>query len=156
MGVLALILFITLHIRHLSLGLLFLISGWLTTPVTAQSQTDLGLELKTLVPTLVASPGMCELEFGQSQCVMNTTLIWEAPKAGDFCLKDTKNEQVLNCWENSWSGTFQVEFNSGDSKTFVLIRGRKGTIAANTTITVTGTLEQRMRARRRRGLWRIF
>ena len=140
-------------------GLLILfIMAWafLSPSLAAQTQSDSGLELKTMVPTLVASPGMCELEIGDSHCNMTTTLIWEVPKAGNYCLKDADAQEILNCWESSWSGTFQVVFNSGSSKTFVLTRGPEGTIAANTTIKVTGTLEQRMRARRRRGLWRIF
>lgn len=134
------------------------LTGLMCLPTMAQSQTVVmsGLELKTMVPTLVASPGMCELPSGQSICQMKTTLIWEVPKAGHFCLKDTEMEQALECWNNNWSGTHQVEFSAGNNKTYILTRGPKGTIAANITVKVIGSLEQRMRAKRRRGFWRIF
>lgn len=122
----------------------------------AQEQTDSGFTLKTLIPTLVASPGICELDVGKAQCNMHTTLIWEVPKAGHFCLKEAETDQLLNCWENSWSGTYQVAFSSTEPRTYLLTRGPKGSIAANTVITVTGTLEQRMRSRRRRGFWSLF
>ncbi len=122
----------------------------------ALSQTDTGLTLKTLIPTLVASPGICELDVGESQCEMSTTLIWEVPKAGNFCLKEAETGQLLNCWESSWSGTLQLAFSSTEPRTYILTRGQDGSIAANAVVTVTGTLEQRMRSRRRRGFWSLF
>lgn len=129
-----------------------------TTIITfaSNAMAEVGLELKTLIPTLVASPGICELDVGEATCNMETTLIWEVPKAGHYCLKEAESESLLRCWENSWSGTYQVNFGSSTSRTFLLTRGPKGTIAANTVVTVTGTIEQRMRSRRRRGLWSLF
>lgn len=129
-------------------------------PVASQTDTaeELGLELKTLIPTLVASPGICELNAGQTQCEMTTTLIWEVPKAGHFCLQEDDGT-TLQCWENQWSGTYQFQFKAGANRTFILIRGSgqaAGSVAANATIAVTGTLEQRLRAQRRRSLWRLF
>lgn len=129
-------------------------------PIVSQtdSEEDLSVELKTLIPTLVASPGICELKTGQTQCEMLTSLIWEVPRAGHFCLQE-EDGTVLQCWQNQWSGTFQFRFQSGSNRTFLLVRGSGkavGTIAANATIAVTGTLEQRLRAQRRRSLWRLF
>lgn len=129
-------------------------------PVFSQTDTteDVGLELKTLIPTLVASPGICELNTGQTQCEMTATLIWEVPKAGHFCLQEDDGT-LLQCWQNQWSGTFQFQFKAGANRTFILVRGSgqaAGSVAANATIAVTGTLEQRLRAQRRRSLWRLF
>ncbi|MCY7294784.1 DUF3019 domain-containing protein [Alteromonas sp. a30] len=119
-------------------------------------RADSGLTLKTLIPTLVASPGICELDVGETVCEMRATLIWEVPKAGHFCLKEAESKSLLRCWKNSWSGTHQIHFTSSNSQTFILTRGPSGTIAANTVVAVTGTIEQRMRSRRRRGLWSLF
>lgn len=132
------------------------------TTLPAFSQTDatetIAPELKALIPTLVASPGICELNSGQTQCEMTTTLIWEVPKAGHFCLREDEGTK-LQCWQNKWSGTFQFQFKSGTNRTFILVKGSgqaAGSVVANTTIAVTSTLKQRLRAQRRRSLWRLF
>lgn len=125
-------------------------------PETMVEQKALGVELKTPVPTLVASPGLCELQEGQTVCSMSTTLIWEVPRAGHYCLREAEQKLALRCWDNNWSGTLQVNFEAGNNQTYLLTRGENGTIAAKTTVTVTSTLVQRLRAKRRRSFWRIF
>ena len=123
---------------------------------SSDNTEDLTVQLKTPVPTLVASPGLCELQQGQTVCTMNTTLIWEAPRAGHFCLHDSEQKTPLQCWENSWSGTVQLNFEAANNRTFILTRGPKGSVAAKATISVTSTLVQRLRAKRRRSFWRMF
>ncbi|UAA38417.1 DUF3019 domain-containing protein [Paraneptunicella aestuarii] len=125
-------------------------------PENVAEQKPSGVELKTPVPTLVASPGLCELQEGQTVCSMNTTLIWEVPRAGHYCLREAEQKLALRCWDNNWSGTLQVNFEAGNNQTYLLTRGENGTIAAKTTVTVTSTLVQRLRAKRRRSFWRIF
>lgn len=115
-----------------------------------------GVKLKTPIPTLIASPSLCELSQGQTICTMNTTLIWEVPRAGHYCLQASGQKQFLQCWENSWSGTHQLSFESGDTQTYLLVRHNNQTVAATTSVQVTTTLVQRLRAKRRRSVWRIF
>lgn len=123
----------------------------------ATDETDpLNIELKTEVPSLVASPELCEFKKGQTLCQMDATLLWEAPKAGHYCVWDSEHPTPLQCWKNSWSGTYSLHFSAGKNREFWLTEGIEGGIAASTTIAVTNALEQRLRAKRRRGFWRVF
>lgn len=125
--------------------------------LTAQENAEnWGIELKTKVASLVTSPNVCELADDQVLCEMNASLLWEVPKAADFCLWDTEQDSPLRCWQNAWSGTLQLRFVSGHNRTYLLTRGQNGSVAAKATIQVMGALEQRLRARRRRSFWRLF
>ncbi|GGA89737.1 hypothetical protein GCM10011369_34890 [Neiella marina] len=117
---------------------------------------SLNIELNTEIPTLQASPALCELVKGQSLCEMNLTLIWETPRAGHFCLWDSQLTEPLRCWRDDWSGTHALPFSSEQDRTYWLTRGPDGSVAAQTTVAITWALEQRLRAKRRRAFWRVF
>ena len=118
-------------------------------------QDSLAIELNTLIPTLIASPSTCELK-QPPRCKLTVSLIWEVPKAGHFCLWQQSNGQLLNCWQNVWSGTYAIEIDSEQSLTFYLTRTEQGQAIATTTVAIISPLEQRLRAKRRRGFWRLF
>lgn len=125
--------------------------------IQAEALADnLDIRLKTEIPTLVASPALCELQKGQTACQMDVTLLWETPRAGHYCLWASEQDSPLACWQNSWSGSYGLPFASAKQLSFWLTLGVEGGIVASTTISVTRALEQRMRAKRRRGFWRVF
>jgi len=136
--------------------LLFFVSPFLAAQEGAAEKNSLTIELKTLVPTLIASPNTCELSQGEQRCQQQVSLIWEVPKAGHFCLWQKANNQLLKCWDNVWSGTHSIAINSEQSQSFYLTRGDKGVVVATTSLAVISALEQRLRAKRRRGFWRLF
>lgn len=123
---------------------------------------EFAITLKTLVPTLVASPSICELPQGTETCQQQVSLIWEVPKAGNFCLwiKETESQQIqskpLHCWQQVFNGTHQLKVNSSEAVVFYLTRGPSQQAIATTTFSIVYPLEQRMRAKRRRGFWRLF
>jgi len=121
-----------------------------------QPLQDLDIQLKTEIPTLTASPGLCEFRKGQTSCQMQATLLWETPRAGHYCIWDSEGTAPLACWQDSWSGTHTLKFISARSRTYWLTVGEQGGIAASTSISVSSGLEQRMKAKRRRGFWRVF
>lgn len=120
------------------------------------AQEDLGIRLKTKEPTLTASPNICELKSDQRACSTTIALVWEVPRAGNFCLYHEKTQTRLACWENKWSGAYQFTFSSGAAEDIWLIREDSGALLVHTEIKVIGAIEQRVRARRRSGFWRIF
>ena len=143
--------------HHARLKIMLLCLLWGIPPSHATEDPDpLNIELKTEVPSLVASPELCEFKKGQSLCQMDATLLWETPKAGHYCVWDSEHPTPLQCWKNSWSGTYSLHFSAGKNREFWLTEGVEGGIAASTTIAVTNALEQRLRAKRRRGFWRVF
>lgn len=122
----------------------------------SSAKDDLGIRLKTTEPTLTASPNICELKLEQRACSTTIALVWEVPRAGNFCLYHEKTQTRLACWQNKWSGAYQFSFSSGVAEDIWLIREDSGTLLVHTEIKVIGAIEQRVRARRRSGFWRIF
>ena len=140
---------ISIHSKLLA-GALTLIS------ISSYGQDDLGIRLKTTEPTLTASPNVCELKAEQRACTVSVALVWEVPRAGDFCLYHEKTQTRLACWQNKWSGAYQFSFSSGAAEDIWLIREDSGAMLVHTEVKVIGAIEQRVRARRRSGFWRIF
>lgn len=122
----------------------------------AADDNGLGIRLKTTEATLTASPNICELKPEQRSCAVSVALVWEVPRAGNFCLYHEKTQTRLACWENKWSGVYQFSFSSGAGEDIWLIREDSGAVLVQTEIKVIGAIEQRVRARRRSGFWRIF
>ena len=125
-------------------------------PTFAHAEVDLGIRLKTREATLTASPNICELKEEQRACSATVALVWEVPRAGDFCLYHVQTQTRLACWKNKWSGVHQLSFSSGQTEDVWLIRESSGDMLVETEIKVIGAIEQQVRARRRSGFWRIF
>lgn len=111
-------------------------------------------------PMLIASPSVCELAAGTYLCSMKAALIWEMPKAGHYCLYEQEELEPLQCWQNQWSGSHVMVFESDKPVTYILRSYQSGNLLGNpiiqANINVIGTLEQRIRAKRRRRFLRIF
>lgn len=140
-----------IHQKVMALGLLFSLGS-----SSSLASDDLGIRLKTKEPTLTASPNVCELKPEQRSCAASIALVWEVPRAGNFCLYHEKTQTRLECWQNKWSGVYQFSFSSGAGEDIWLIREESGVVLVQTEIKVIGAIEQRVRARRRSGFWRIF
>ncbi|REL25780.1 DUF3019 domain-containing protein [Thalassotalea euphylliae] len=120
-----------------------------------QSQPDAGKS-----PMLIASPNICELSEGTYLCEMKAALIWEMPQTGHYCLYEQDELQPLKCWPSHWSGSHVMTFQSDKPVTYVLRAYQSanllGDVIVQANINVIGTLEQRIRAKRRRRFLRIF
>ena len=108
------------------------------------------------VASLLASPGICELPDDAISCEMTVNFIWELPSASEVCLWDSHIETPLKCWNGMLTSTWQVTFTGGKDREFWLKTSHSDTLLARTSIRVIGAIEQRLRARRRQGFWRIF
>lgn len=143
-------------LRHgLFVPFLFALCGFFCTINVARGQTDLALDQQPSVASLVTSPGVCVLQDEQQRCETQVAFLWEVPEKDNYCLWEEGQSQPLRCWQQSWSGTWQVQLTATDSKTYIL-RTEKQLEISRTTIRVIGALEQRIRARRRSGFWRVF
>lgn len=111
---------------------------------------------------LIASPNTCEIDKGVYLCEMKAALIWEAGSQGTYCLFEQEVSVPVKCWESAWQGSYVLDFKSDKSVQYHLKRLERlvpvadGPIVTQATISVIGTLEQRIRAKRRRRLFRIF
>ena len=122
--------------------------------VQATTENDVKLVMKE--PMLNASPNVCELQKDSYLCEMKAALIWEMPIIGHYCLFETGSSVALQCWDNHWSGSHVLTFQSDKPVTFILRPYDKSTVMAEVSINVIGTLEQRIRSKRRRRFLRFF
>jgi hypothetical protein len=106
--------------------------------------------------TLTASPGICVSRPGKSQCEMEMALIWESPEAGNFCLIEQSKDKELVCWENTSSGVYTFYLKAEKHQQYHLTKKDNVSILASTRVKVLSYVEQRLRAKRRHGFWRIF
>ncbi|WP_448551566.1 DUF3019 domain-containing protein [Thalassotalea montiporae] len=129
-------------------------------PLSQQSSEQANQARHTKSPMLIASPNVCELAAGTYLCSMKAALIWEMPQAGHYCLYEQEELEPLQCWQNQWSGSHVMMFESDKPITYILRSYQSanllGDAIAQANINVIGTLEQRIRAKRRRRFLRIF
>jgi hypothetical protein len=105
--------------------------------------------------TLTVSPTACALEEEKRLCEMDVAVVWEVPKAGDYCLYYHNKETPLQCWSEQIAGAMRYTFSDGKDGEFYLI-SHANIIEARAKVRVIGAIEQQLRARRRSGFWRIF
>lgn len=131
------------------------LGSWVFTAAAAYGADSLQ-DSKPKVASLVASPAVCVLADEQSHCNMQAAFLWEVPTTGDYCLWLESSETPLSCWQSTWSATLTWQIRSQQDSTYLLIDTRSQKEVARTTVRVIGELEQRIRARRRTGFWRVF
>ncbi|MFC3094667.1 DUF3019 domain-containing protein [Alteromonas sediminis] len=108
------------------------------------------------VASLLASPGVCEIPDDAVSCEMSVSFIWEMPQVESVCLWDSYHAKPLQCWHDAMTSTWQITFRGGQDREFFLKSHSSDEVYARTSIKVMGAIEQRLRARRRQGFWRIF
>ncbi|MFT4925482.1 MAG: hypothetical protein ACI8WB_001575 [Phenylobacterium sp.] len=114
-------------------------------------------DLRPQVASLVSSPGRCELKAGQKVCRMTLNLIWEAPNNAHYCIGFTKRAEPIKCWKDAWRGSVEIPFSAKEKTFFMLKQASSDSVLVETSVSVTGSYQQRKRAqRRKRGFWRMF
>ncbi|NMP32431.1 DUF3019 domain-containing protein [Thalassotalea sp. M1531] len=136
--------------------LLFLILMFPVDVIAQQQEKSVISAEKIKEPLLIASPNTCELAKGTFLCEMKAALIWETAQLGNYCVYELDESLPIRCWKNAWSGRFVLSFQSNKTVTYLLKQEEKQTELTRTSINVIGTLEQRMRAKRRSRFFRIF
>ncbi len=154
-----------LLVSKLTIGLGFfclLSTSLMAQDVTENNAPKIASEEGAKETLLIASPNTCEIDKGVYLCEMKAALIWEAGSQGTYCLFEQEVSVPVKCWESAWQGSYVLDFKSDKSVKYHLKRLERlvpladGPIVTQATISVIGTLEQRIRAKRRRRLFRIF
>ena len=110
---------------------------------------------RSAVTSLLASPGVCVIGDEQQVCEMNLSLLWETPVAGNYCIWIADQPEPLKCWQDSWTGVYSMTFRSAGQVEFIMTTSTNE-VVSRVEVRVIGELEQRIRARRRSGFWRVF
>lgn len=57
--------------------------------------------------TLIIKPHICVVPRNKKSCISTIDITWLSQKADDYCLSVEKNDENLQCWQNSTSGYYQ-------------------------------------------------
>jgi len=86
-------------------------------------------------------------------CYQRVRLIWQAATAGDYCLYDASDKQLLKCWSNASSGNTLYSFASQTDRQFHLTLDNDPAPLAQARVTVSWVYKSKSRRRRS---WRLF
>jgi len=101
---------------------------------------------------LSVSPGKCVTLKQGNRCYQDIDVRWQAPEAGDYCLKLATHEKPLQCWSNLKTANYEFEFVGRQTTMLGLIDAHSGKLLAQTDIEVKWVY----RNRSRNLSWRVF
>jgi len=102
---------------------------------------------------LTVSPERCvALRQGQI-CYQNIVLKWQTNNKGDYCLSVEGSNKPLRCWSNFYQGRFEMDFQSKQSRRFVLSAKNNSAEIAGAEVIVAWVYSNK---KRRRTSWRLF
>lgn len=125
--------------------LLFMTFIWTSSGHAAASDPyNVGLHVK---------PERCvALRQGQT-CYQEVMFTWRQPQKGNYCLVELSSMDVLQCWQQAYSGQFALDFQSSESLEFAL---RKQDVTENLAvaqITVSWVFRS---SKRPKSSWKLF
>ncbi|MBQ4838890.1 MULTISPECIES: DUF3019 domain-containing protein [Pseudoalteromonas] len=101
---------------------------------------------------LHASPTKCVALNQGRTCYADVVFDISAPEAGDYCLRESESKRILQCWANTDSFSYTLNFGSVESVSYELIAKAQRDVLAVTTIEVNWVHKVRTKKRR----WRLF
>ncbi|KZN64481.1 hypothetical protein N473_14245 [Pseudoalteromonas luteoviolacea CPMOR-1] len=101
---------------------------------------------------LNASPTKCVALNQGRTCYADVVFDISAPTAGDYCLRESESKRILQCWANTDSFSYTLNFGSIESVSYELIAKARSDVLAVTTIEVNWVHKVRTKKRR----WRLF
>ncbi|KID54643.1 signal peptide protein [Pseudoalteromonas luteoviolacea] len=101
---------------------------------------------------LNASPTKCVALNQGRTCYADVVFDISAPTAGDYCLRESESKRILQCWANTDSFSYTLNFGSIESVSYELIAKAHSDVLAVTTIEVNWVHKVRTKKRR----WRLF
>jgi len=139
---------------NLGKGLAWLFLGLFSYLPSAQAQeadNALSATLDTQV-LFSAKPASCVALRQGRTCFAPVSLIWQAPKLGNYCIVEQDSNNTIACWNNSKSNTATFEFESKTKRVYQLIHKGEQAVIAQTSIDVSWVHKASPRKRR----WRLF
>jgi len=85
-------------------------------------------------------------------CYAIVSVKWKKTNIGNYCLRNSKNKQIMQCWTSQNTGVYQYEFNSEKSQSFELVNTKTGHVSGQAGIKVHWVYTNKQKKRR----WRLF
>jgi hypothetical protein len=102
---------------------------------------------------LAVSPKRCvALRQGQI-CYQEVTFKWQQSQVGNYCLVELPTQEVLKCWQQVQTGTFDFDFQYNQSTSFALREQGLEQNLSVVPITVSWVFKS---SRRPKSSWKLF
>lgn len=107
--------------------------------------------------SLQVRPSICVSYNSDEPCTMDLRLSWQGPASPEICLQELLRDPLLQCWQNSNSGSLELNFaNTGD----VQYQLQHGNVASAAPLAEAGVKvinrDLRNSRKRRRHVWSIL
>lgn len=100
----------------------------------------------------VVTPNKCIALREGRPCYAVVSVNWKKTNISNYCLRNSENKQILQCWTSQNAGVYQYEFNSEKSQKFELVNTKTGHTSGQAGIKVHWVYTNKQKKRR----WRIF
>jgi hypothetical protein len=101
---------------------------------------------------LNVTPNKCVALTQGRTCYADVEFKVVTPKVGDYCLREGYSKKILQCWANTQSFSYTLNFGSEQSLSYELISQAQRDVLAVTTIEVNWVHKVQTKKRR----WRLF
>ncbi|PAJ75579.1 hypothetical protein CJF42_04465 [Pseudoalteromonas sp. NBT06-2] len=85
-------------------------------------------------------------------CYAIVSVNWKKLNIGNYCLRNSKSKQIMQCWTAQNAGIYQYEFNSEKNQSFELVNTKTGHVSGKAGIKVHWVYTNKQKKRR----WRLF
>ncbi len=85
-------------------------------------------------------------------CVAEVKFNWHTERLGNYCLLEKIEQRVIQCWQNSKSGSYQFAFSSQQSLLFLLVEESTNKVLLESKVEVSWVYKTKQKKRR----WRLF
>jgi hypothetical protein len=100
----------------------------------------------------IVTPNKCVALREGRPCYAVVSVNWKKTNIGNYCLRNSKNKKIMQCWTSQNTGIYQYEFNSEKNQLFELINTQTGTVSGQAGIKVHWVYTNKQKKRR----WRLF
>jgi hypothetical protein len=129
---------------YLRLFSLVVLTSFLPSPAFASSDTPFIFKV---------SPERCvALRQGQT-CYQLVTFSWQYVQEGNYCLVALSTSKVLQCWQQTNVGLFELDFQSSENQEFALRRQGQDENIATALVTVAWVFKS---SKRPKSNWKLF
>lgn len=100
-------------------------------------------------------PSICVSYNSDEPCRMALQVSWEGPARPELCLRELLRDPLLQCWQNTQSGSMDVEFANTVDVSYQLEDGVTSGALAESSVKVINR-DLRTSRKRRRHVWSIL
>jgi hypothetical protein len=104
---------------------------------------------------LEVQPSICVSYNSEEPCTMEMQVSWQGPGAPEICLRELLRDPLLQCWQNTGTGSTELTFINAEDAQYQLQHGASDSALVTADVKVINR-DLRNSRKRRRHVWSIL